>query len=206
MNELQTEINELKEFILDLKADRAATKEKEKRESWTKYVSLTIVIIAVIAAIAAQSGGKFGSQGLTGLNNATFFQTKASDQWSFYEAKSIKQKQYELACDGLLHDAATDPKVAALVKVYQDQIATYKKEQKDIQADAKNFEDERDKSRHRAEIASSKGGKMGMAISLFSVAVAVASICLVTKKKPLWFMSMLLSAFAIFEMVRAYIQ
>ena len=56
MNELQTEINELKEFILDLKADRAATKEKEKRESWTKYVSLTIVIIAVIAAIAYQVG------------------------------------------------------------------------------------------------------------------------------------------------------
>ena len=58
MNELQTEIAELKSFIADLKADRAATKEKEKREAWTKYVSLSIVIIAVIAAIAAQWGGK----------------------------------------------------------------------------------------------------------------------------------------------------
>ena len=206
MNELQTEINELKEFILDLKADRAATKERERRESWTKYVSLTIVIIAVIAAIAAQSGGKYGSEGLTGLNNATFYQTKASDQWSYYEAKSIKQKQYELARDNLLHSAATDPKVAELVKSYEDQIAADKKTQAEAKTDAKNFEEQRDQNRKIAEIASSKGGKMGMAISLFSVAVAVASICLVTKKKPLWFMSMLLSAGAIFEMIRAYVQ
>jgi len=206
MNELQTEINELKEFILDLKADRAATKEKERRESWTKYVSLTIVIIAVIAAIAAQSGGKYGGAALTGLNKATYFQTQASDQWSYYEAKSIKQKQYELARDGLLHSAATDPKVAELVKSYDDQIAVDKKKQEEAQTEAKNFEVQRDQNRHIAEIASSKGGKMGMAISLFSVAVAVASICLVTKKKPLWFMSMLLSAGAIFEMIRAYVE
>jgi hypothetical protein len=80
MNELQTEIAELKEFIADLKADRAATKEKEKREAWTKYVSLSVVIIAVIAAIAAQWGGKYSSRVLTQLNDATFNQTLASDQ------------------------------------------------------------------------------------------------------------------------------
>jgi hypothetical protein len=206
MNELQSEINELKEFILDLKADRAATKERERRESWTKYVSLTIVMIAVIAAIAAQSGGKYGGQGLTGLNNATFFQTKASDQWSYYEAKSIKQKQYELARDGLLHSAATDPKAAELVKSYEEQITTDIQKQDEAKKEAADFEVQRDHNRRIAEIASSKGGKMGMAISLFSVAVAFASICLVTKRKPLWFMSMLLSAGAIFEMIRAYVE
>jgi hypothetical protein len=206
MNELQTEINELKEFILDLKADRAATKEKERRESWTKYVSLTIVIIAVIAAIAAQYGGKYGSRALTGLNQATYFQTQASDKWSYYEAKSIKQKQYELARDGLLQSAATDPKVADLVKSYEEQIKADKKKQEEAEAEAKDFENQRDHNRQVAEIASSKGGKMGMAISLFSVAVAVASICLVTKKKPLWFMSMALSVVAIFEMIRAFVE
>ena len=44
-------------FIAELKADRAATKEKEKSESWTKYVSLTVVIIAVVGSIAAQWSG-----------------------------------------------------------------------------------------------------------------------------------------------------
>ena len=97
MNDLQKEMNELKEFIADLKADRAASKDKEKREVWTKYVSLTVVIIAVFAAIASQWSGKYGSRVLAKLNDATFNQTKASDQWAYYQAKSIKQNLYEIA-------------------------------------------------------------------------------------------------------------
>ena len=39
---------ELKEFIADLKADRANQKDKEKREAWTKYTSMSLVFIAVL--------------------------------------------------------------------------------------------------------------------------------------------------------------
>src|SRR2546430_16961990 len=90
MNELQIEISELKQFVADLKADRAATKEKEKRESWNKYVSLTVVLVAVVAAIAAQWSGKFSSQ-------MQMAQSQASDQWALYQAKSIKQHLDEAA-------------------------------------------------------------------------------------------------------------
>ena len=74
MNDLDREISELKEFVGDLKADRAATKAKEQREAWTKYVTLNVVIIAVIAAIATQWGGKYS--GRTQMSQA-----QASDQW-----------------------------------------------------------------------------------------------------------------------------
>src|ERR1041385_7316714 len=107
MPDLQSELNELKNFIADLKADRAVTKEKEKREAWTKYVSLTIVVIAVFAAIATQWAGKYSSRTLAKLNDATFFQAKASDQWSYYQAKSIKQNLYETSRSQVHAD--TDP-------------------------------------------------------------------------------------------------
>ena len=205
MNELQTEIAELKEFIIDLKADRAATKEKEKREAWTKYVSLSVVMIAVIAAIAAQWGGKYSSRVLTQLNDATFNQTLASDQWAYYQAKSIKLKAYEIARDELAHAAnATDPATAKLIATYEEQIASYKKEQKDIEAKAHDLEAKRDAARQAAGGASGKGGRMGLAISFFSVAVALASICLVTKKMPLWFAALILAGIAISEMVLAW--
>ncbi len=205
MNELQTEIAELKEFIADLKADRAATKEKEKREAWTKYVSLSVVIIAVVAAIAAQWGGKYGSRVLTQLNDATFNQTLASDQWAYYEAKSVKLKSYEIARDELAHAPnAADPETLKLIKNYEGAIAKYQSEQKDIETKAHDLEAKRDAARSSATIASAKGGKMGLAISFFSVAVALASICLVTKKKPLWFAAMILAGIAITEMVLAW--
>ena len=205
MNELQTEIAELKEFIADLKADRAATKAKEKREAWTKYVSLSIVIIAVIAAIAAQWGGKYSSRVLTQLNDATFNQTLASDQWAYYQAKSIKLKAYEIARDELAHSAgATEAGTGALIRNYEETAAKYKAEQKDIETKAHDLEIKRDDARKAATIASGKGGKMGLAISFFSVAVALASICLVTKKKPLWFAALILAGIAITEMVLAW--
>jgi Domain of unknown function (DUF4337) len=205
MNELQTEIAELKEFIADLKADRAATKEKEKRDAWTKYVSLSVVIIAVIAAIAAQWGGKYSSRVLTQLNDATYNQSLASDQWAFYQAKSIKLNSYEIAQRELAHAAnAADAETAKLIEDYKAKVATYRKEQEDIKAKANGFEAKRDAARAAATVASGKGGKMGLAISFFSVAVALASICMVTKKKPLWFAALILAGVAITEMVLAW--
>ena len=72
MDTLQNELTELKNFIADLKADRAAQKEKEQREAWTKYVSLTIEIIAVFAAIATQRAGKYSSQTLATAKTVWF--------------------------------------------------------------------------------------------------------------------------------------
>src|SRR5881628_3295835 len=101
MDTLQNELNELKNFISDLKSDRAAQKEKEKREAWTKYTSLSIVFIAVLAAVATQWAGRYSSRVLVSLNDATFDQAKASDLWNYYQAKSIKQNLYEVTRDQL---------------------------------------------------------------------------------------------------------
>lgn len=205
MDDFQKELNELKGFIADLKADRAATKEKEKREAWTKYVSLTVVIIAVIAAIASQWSGKYGSRVLTNLNDATYNQTQASDQWAYYQAKSIKQKSFEIGRDQLTQVSASGEARVALIKNYETEAAKYKQEQEEIKAKATKFEKQRDADRAAADVASGKGGKMGLAVSFFSVSIAMASICMVTKRKPLWFLSMVLAAVGVYEMVAAWL-
>ena len=191
MNELQTEISELKEFIADLKSDRAATKEKEKREAWTKYVSLTVVIIAVIAAVAAQWSGKYGGRAQTS-------QALASDQWAFYQAKSIKQHLVESELFALKKTAnPADAEVAKEIKKLEDAVVKYDKEKADIKAKAEALEKIRDD-------AGKRGGKMGLAVSIFTVAIATASICTVTKKKPLWFIAIAMSAVAIVQMILAW--
>ena len=191
MNDLQNEINELKQFMADLKADRAATKAKEKAEAWTKYVSLTVVVIAVIAAVAAQFSGKYSSQVM--IN-----QIKASDQWSFYEAKSIKQHLDEAALPELLvAPATTNAAVAKAITKLKDDLARFEKEKSDIKSTAEGFEKKRDEAGRR-------GSKMGLAVIIFSVAISTASICMVTKKKPLWFVALILTAFAIAKMLAAW--
>ena len=52
-------------------------------ESWISWVALSTAILAVLAAIAGLLSGKHA-------NEAMMSQIEASDQWNYYQAKSIK--------------------------------------------------------------------------------------------------------------------
>ena len=205
MDTLQNELNELKNFIADLKADRAAQKEKVKREAWTKYTSLSIVFIAVLAAVATQWSGKYSSRVLVALNDATFHQAKASDQWSYYQAKSIKQNLYEVARDQLPKATnAPGSATAGQLEGFNAKIAKYEQDKNQVQSDAKKLEEQRDRARGAAVIASQRGSGMGLAVSISQISIAMGSICLVVKKKPLWYLSLVLAGMAASEMVRVW--
>lgn len=198
---LDKELNELKGFIADLKADRAAQKEKEARESWIKFTSLSLVFIAVLATVASQYSGKYGGQVLVELNNSTFHQAEASDQWSYYQAKSIKQNLYEALREASPAGAATGTNAAASQESFKAKIAKYESDKAQIMKKAQDLEKERDTDRNSATRSGELGGKMGSAVSIYQVALALGSICLVTKKKPLWFLSMAVAALATIKMI-----
>src|ERR1041385_8777375 len=52
-------------------------------ETWISWVALSTAILAVLAAIAGLLSGK-------NANEAMMSQIEASDQWNYYQAKSIK--------------------------------------------------------------------------------------------------------------------
>lgn len=188
MDDLRNELSELKQFIAELKADRAAAKEKERREGWTKYVSLTVVIIAVISGICAQWAGKYS--GMTQLSQA-----QASDQWNFYEAQSMKQHLFEVTRRQIPKNA-TDPESLQQQKEYETKIADYMANKAKIKEQAEKLELKRD-------YAQTVGGHLGLALTCFAISIATASACLLQKKKPLWFAAMAFAAFAIVQMVVA---
>ena len=206
MDTLENELRDLKSFIADLKADRQAQKDKEQRESWTKYTSLSIVFIAVLAAVATQWAGKYSSRTLVKLNEATLHQAKASDSWSYYQAKSIKLNLYELSREQLQRassapNGTTPTGLAAL----DERIKRYGSEKDKILTDAKALEQQRDAARRAADTASEHGSGMGMAVSLYQISIAMGSICLVVKKKPLWYWALALAALATVEMVQVWL-
>ena len=192
------DLDELKQLVAELKADRAAQKEKEKRESWTKYVSLTLVCIAVLAGLATLKGGGFSTRTLKEMNEATFNQAEASDQWSFYQAKSIKQNLYEIQLDQA--NAAAVPNVGQMEKL-KAKVEKYEREKAEIMAGAKKFEAVRDTARQMATSAAEHSKRMGTAITLFQVAIALGGVCLIVKKKPLWIASSILGALATAELI-----
>ena len=193
-------LDELKGLVATLKADQQEQKDKTKREAWTKYVSLSMIFLAVLAAIATQRGAGYSSAVMKQLNEATFNQAEASDQWAFYQAKGIKQNLYELERERL---AATNPGDAKGLAAYTARIERYENEKKAISAAAKELEAKRDVAREASSLAGAASQKMGLVTQLFQIAIALGGITLVVKKRWLWYTSLLCGVLAGGLMVKA---
>jgi len=190
MDNLQDELKELKGFIAELKADRVATKDKEKREAWTKYVSLTVVIIAVLGSIATQWAGKYSSR-------VQLSQAKASDSWNLYQARSVKGHLLEVTTNFLTKMGdPTNSETQKMLKDYAKSVAKYDAGKDESQNIARAYEADRDS-------AEALGKKLSPAVPLFSVSIAMASMCLLTKRKPLWLVALFAAAIATAMMVSA---
>ncbi len=200
MDGLERELEQLKGYLAELRAERTAAKEKDQREAWTKYTAISVVFVAVLAAVATQWGGKFSTRALTALNDATYAQSRASDQWGYYQAKSIKQSLFEISLDqGEV--LGSDNRAAAL----RNKVTKYEQEKAEIKEQASKLEEERDQARQAAHISSGKGAGMSLAISVFQIAIAVASISMIVKKKQFWYASMALAGVATLQMIHAWL-
>ena len=185
---MNPDLDELKGLVAALKADQQAQKEKEKRDAWTKYVSLSMICLAVLAAIATQRGAGYSSATMKQLNEATFNQAEASDQWAFYQAKGIKQSLYELERErASAGNVAVEPKVIA---GFTAKVERYENEKKDIMKIAKRLEEKRDVARTLATYAADCSRELGLAATFFQIAIALGGVCLVVKKRWLWYLSL----------------
>lgn len=199
---MPSDLNELKEHLVELKAERGAAKEKERREAWTKGAGVSVVFVAVLAAVATQWGGKYSTRTLTALNDATYFQARASDQWSFYQAKSIKQNLYEVAREQ--EQANPTEKTPAIVLELNSKIAKFADEKAAIKTEAEKLEAERQHARDVAGQWAARGSEMGLSVAIYQIAIAVASIAMLMKRKPFWYVSLAMAAAATAQMIHAW--
>jgi preprotein translocase subunit SecF len=191
------QIDQLQELVNVIKADQAEQKAEKARNAWTKYVSLSMIFLAVAAAMASQKGAGYSSTTMKQLNEATFFEGAASDQWAFFQSKSLKLTLCEMEVDRLAEAGADAQKVQA----YKAKVERYEKERKEISQKATDFEKKRDEARAIAAHASEMGRKIGVASTLFQVAIALGGVCLIVKKRWLWFVSLALGVLAVVQYV-----
>jgi hypothetical protein len=169
--ETENQQDDIRALIRAIHEERVAAKQKEKRDGWTRYVSLMIVVLAVATAIGSLKAGGFGSK-------VMLYQSQASDSWAFYQAKSIKQRIAEVEAHSAVADVAA--KASADLQRYQS-------DEKDLMAKAERLEATRD-------AMAKHGPPLGFAIASLQIAIALASVCLITKRKILWGASALLGA------------
>lgn len=155
---------------------------EEKKEAWLNYLALTTVIFAVCATLSTFKGGGFSTR-------SVMSQSQASDQWAFFQAKSIKSYMYQMQKETLELKLLDFPKSTPeeVVNSHKEKIADYKKkiekyeqEKSEIQEKAKQLEIVRDESQKHSQA-------FGVAIIFLQIAILLSSIAALLKKKMVWY-------------------
>lgn len=155
---------------------------EEKKEVWLNYLALTTVIFAVCATLSTFKGGGFSTR-------SVMSQSQASDQWAFYQAKSIKSYMYQMQKETFELKLLDLPKSTQgdVANTYKEKIADYKKkidkyeqEKSEIQEKAKELESIRDESQKHSQA-------FGVAIIFLQISILLSSIAALLKKKMVWY-------------------
>jgi hypothetical protein len=146
------------------------------------WVSITIAILAVLSAVVGSLETIASGQALTMKNEAVLAQSKASDSWAFYQAKSLKKHIYGLAAD------QGGPKADKYRKTAADNAADETK----IQDEAKALEKERDENLKKAEVAEGRHHRLTVAATLLHMGIAIATIAIIAGRKWPWLASLFL--------------
>ena len=103
---------------------------EKAKDPFEKHVAATMAIIAACLAVVAVGGHLMTTEEL-------LTQQKASDQWSYYQAKSIRRYQSEVA-----RDLFSGMNMAGQSTQYQKNADKYRKDDDDIQKEAQGLEQE----------------------------------------------------------------
>lgn len=155
---------------------------EEIKEPWLNKMALATVILAVCATLSTFKGGGYSTQ-------SVISQALASDQWSFYQAKSTKQHLYELQAEQLKLQAMAlskgNPASAAYAEKeaeYRAAIGRYASEKQGIQTRAHELERQRD-------AAKQQGKPFGIAVIFLQVSILLNSIAGLMKARRIWWVS-----------------
>lgn len=183
MPEEAIETQEIKERVEEA-AEHAEGVQRATR--WLMWLSLSTAIIAVLAAIAALESGSYANEAIVRKNDAVLHQSKADDSWAYYHAKGIEGAVYSTQAD-----VALRPEVAAKWRALAER-ETQKRDE--IRREAE--EEQRIVSEMDAESGRSLGvhHEFAKAVTIFQVAIALSAIAALTRRKAMWWVSLIIGA------------
>jgi hypothetical protein len=136
-------------------------------------VTVTMAIFAVLVAAVSLLGHRAHTEEI-------LLQTRATDQWAYFQAKDIRQHSYETFLDELSIVATQNPDQAKKLEAkYAKEVERYRMEEKEIQSEATKAEDEVKVQERRAD-------RFDLGEVMLEAALVICSITLLTRKRFFW--------------------
>ena len=143
--------------------------------SATSQIALFTAIIATVGAMFGFMGGATQSNAGLYKNNAAIKKTEASNQWNYFQSKSTKQSLAEMSRDLTMNDADRTK--------YQAKIDRYEKEKTEIKAVADKLEADATAWDKQSDEQIHQHHRWAQATTILQIAIALAAIALLTRRK-----------------------
>lgn len=172
MPEIELETADLKE-----KLEAILDETEGSNPQWLRYLSLATALVAVLAAVASLLSGSRSNEAILQKNEALLVQTRASDQWSYFQAKGVKGALAASQAEVL---AEANPALAAHLRKEAER---YKGEQADIQTAAQELERKVEEYNRRSTADLEEHHQLALAVTLFQIAIAMGAIAALTRRQ-----------------------
>jgi hypothetical protein len=146
-----------------------------------KRVAASMAAIAAAMAIVSVLGQLLANEELLA-------QQKASDQWAYYQAKSIRRYESDIARD--LLKMQTGDAAARAAEKYVASAERYQKEGDEIQAEARKLESE-------STLKGRQARRLHFGEIFLEIGIVFASLAILTKRTTIWLASLVIAAVGI---------
>ena len=162
---------------------------EKERDGLAQKVALMTAILATIGALVSYQSGAAQNEAMFLKNQSILKQAEASDQWAFYQSKSTKSHLDE-AVASLIENPEQKARYLADRDKQDRQKAEIKTEAEKLQAESRKLGEESEAKLRPHE-------RLALGMTFIQIAVALAAITVLTRKRWLIWGSVLSAAVGI---------
>jgi uncharacterized protein DUF4337 len=157
------------------------------KEFHEKTIGLTMAIIAVLLAFATMLGHRTHTE-------EVLIQTKANDQWAYYQAKNIRSHMFE-----------ANSEMAGLIRGDASVAADFRKKSEDQKQGAEAIRVRAEDLEKEVTVTTRRAGRFDTSEIFLEIAIVLCSITLLTGRRVYWRISFASSAVGLAFMVSAFL-
>jgi hypothetical protein len=145
-------------------------------DAFSNNIAVMTAVLATVGALFGYLGGSTQNDAALFKNNAAIDKTEAANAWNYYQSKSNKQNLAEMA----MSLPGVDP------ARYKSEVARYESEKGEIKKKAEKFEASSADWNHKSDGAMHQHHQWALATTAEQIAISLAAITLLTRKR--WLM------------------
>jgi hypothetical protein len=166
-------------------------------DPFSARVALTIAIIAGVLAVVTVLSHQAHNDTIQYQIEAGILQTQASDQWAFYQAKNIRDHEYEAyipILDAVAKESGKEGVAGEARKHWADQRTKYKAELKELSDKAKSLEEQSKAKAQQSHFVHEKGNRFDLGELAVELGLVLCSVAVLMKRAAFWYGGMAAAA------------